>query len=505
MNKSLSFIKNSVSVGQPIIQIISYEEKRVESQLKTLAEQLNRPNTLHWDINNGLTKDNQVVPDTKEPVKALNYILKANLPGFFIFRDMGSHLKESAETERKLREVYKKFKNSKSTLFMVSPDEYFPDSLKKEIDIVHFELPEYDELKSLFDRFLNSMQKAGRIVELSEDEKKNFVVGVQGLTMDEAYKAFMKAFQGKKRIDISLLEHIHQEKKQLIMKESVLEFYDQKFTIKDMGGLDNLKDWLEKRRRAFTKEAKAYGLERPRGFLAMGVSGCGKSLAAKITASLWDLPLFRLDMNLVYAGIAGSPELVFSRALKTMDSVAPAILWIDEIESGISDKQGDSASSRILGYFLTWMQEHESEIFISATANRIDLLPAELLRRGRFDQIFFIDLPISNGKKSFLFTCLIEETNCLNLISLNWRKLPKVGPVVKSNRLLFLQCTKPLTGTKNSAKMIYWLFLVPLCLCLPPWKNKLRKFVVGPTTVQSEPLQIKSTSLFYTVVGNSYI
>lgn len=426
MSKSIEYIKNSVSVGQPLIQIISYEEKRVESQLKALAEQLNRPNVIYWDINNGLTKENQVVPDTKEPVKALNYIIKANIPGFFIFRDLSSFLKESAEAERKLRDAYKKFKNSKTTLFMVSPDAYFPDSLKKEIDIVHFELPEYDELKSLFDRFLNSMQKSGRIVDLSEDEKKNFVVGVQGLTMDESYKAFMKAFQGQKRIDISLLEYIHQEKKQLIMKESVLEFYDQKFTIGDMGGLDNLKDWLEKRRRAFTKEAKAYGLERPRGFLAMGISGCGKSLSAKITASLWDLPLFRLDMNLVYAGIAGSPELVFSRALKTMDSVAPAILWIDEIESGISDKQGDSASSRILGYFLTWMQEHESEIFIAATANRIDLLPAELLRRGRFDQIFFIDLPTRIEREEIFSIHLTNKGN--DLANFN---IPQLAQITK--------------------------------------------------------------------------
>ena len=393
MNKSMAIIKSSVSVGQPIIKIITYEEKRAESQLKALAEQLNRPNILHWDINNGIVKDQQIVPDTNDPVKALNYILKSNLPGFFIFRDMDNYIRESPRIIRKFREIYRKFKNSKSTVFLVSPDEFFPDELKKEMDIVHFVLPEYDELKNLFDRFLHSMQKSGKAIDMTEDERKDFVIGVQGLTLDEAYKAFMKAFQGKRTIDASLLEYIHQEKKQLIMKESVLEFYDQRFTLGDMGGLDNLKDWLEKRRKAFSKEAKAYGLERPRGFLAMGVSGCGKSLAAKITASLWNLPLFRLDMNLVYSGMAGSPELVFSRALKTMDSVAPAILWIDEIESGISDKQGEGAASRILGYFLTWMQEHTSEIFIAATANRIDLLPAELLRRGRFDQIFFIDLP----------------------------------------------------------------------------------------------------------------
>ena len=141
----------------------------------------------------------------------------------------------------------------------------------------------------------------------------------------------------------------------------------------------------------------------------MGVSGCGKSLTAKVISSQWNLPLFRLDMNLVYSGMSGSPELVFSRALKTMDSVAPAVLWLDEIESGISDKQGDSASSRILGYFLTWMQEHSSEVFVAATANRIDLLPAELLRRGRFDQIFFLDLPTRREREE-IFTIHLKRT-----------------------------------------------------------------------------------------------
>lgn len=410
--KSLNQIKNSINVGQPIIQIISYEEKRIEGHLKSMFEQMNRNQAfLYWDINNGLVKDDQAVQGTKDPIQALNAIMKINAAGFCVFRDLNSMLKNNDAIVRKLREAYRRFKNSKFSIFLLSPDEYFNDALKKEIDIVYFELPDYNELADLFNRFIQSMQKSGRVVELTEDQKKNFIIGVQGLTLDEAYKAFMKAFHGKSRITGDLIQTIHEEKKQLILKEGVLEYYAQKFTLEDLGGLDNLKDWLAKRQRAFSKEAQDYGLKRPRGFLAMGVSGCGKSLAAKITASLWNLPLFRLDMNLVYAGMAGSPELVFSRALKTMDSVAPAVLWLDEIESGISDKQSDSASSRILGYFLTWMQEHDSEIFIAATANRIDLLPAELMRRGRFDQIFFIDLPTRIEREEIFSIHLTRNAN----------------------------------------------------------------------------------------------
>lgn len=469
MNKSMAYIKNSVSVGQPIIKIVTYEEKRVESQLKLLAEQLNRPNILYWDINNGLVKDQQTIQDTREPLKALDYVLKANLPGFIIFRDMDSYIKNSPQIIRRFREAYRAFKNSKTTLFLISPDVYFPDEMKKEMDITHYELPEYEELENLFERFLQSMKKTGRVIELSSIDKKNFVIGVQGLTLDEAYKAFLKAFQNQKKIDGSLLKFIHQEKKQLIMKESVLEFYDRHFGIGDMGGLEGLKDWLQKRRKAFTKEAKDFGLERPRGFLAMGVSGCGKSLAAKITASLWRLPLFRLDMNLVYSGMAGSPELVFSRALKTMDSVAPAILWIDEIESGISDKQGEGAASRILGYFLTWMQEHTSEIFIAATANRIDLLPAELLRRGRFDQIFFIDLPTRIEREEIFTIHLKAKGNDLSgfnipqlaqitkgwsgseieqvIISAMYEAFNKSHPLTEDDLLVIFGSTVPLSTT----------------------------------------------------------
>jgi SpoVK/Ycf46/Vps4 family AAA+-type ATPase len=248
-------------------------------------------------------------------------------------------------------------------------------------------------------------------VRLAEEEFSQFVIGLQGLTMDEATKVLMKTLLGQPAIGVELLPRIHAEKKQLILKEGVLEYVTSTLDLKDIGGLDKLKDWLAKRKKAFSKEARQFGIDRPRGVLTMGVTGCGKSLASKVIASLWGLPLFRLDMNLVYSGIAGAPEDVFSRALKTMDSVAPAVLWIDEIESGISDKTADGSSSRILGYFLTWMQEHTSEIFIAATANRIDLLPAELLRRGRFDQIFFLDLPSRKEREEIFRIHLTRRGN----------------------------------------------------------------------------------------------
>jgi len=425
MSNALTQVKESVQAGQALIQVISFEEKRVEGQLKKLAMQLLKTQNVHfWDINNGLLKNDQPIPDTRDPIQALNAILKSPDAGFYIFRDLQPLLRQSPGVVRKLRECYGQLKNSKKVIFLLSPDDFFPDMLKKEMDIIRFSLPDAEELESLFNKFLESIERAGIRIALSPEEKRNFVIGVQGLTLDEAYMAFMKAFQGKSQITIDLLPRIHLEKKQLILKEGVLEYFTHTFTMSDMGGLDKLKDWLIKRKRAFSKEAREFGLDKPRGILSMGVTGCGKSLASKITATLWDLPLFRLDMNLVYSGIAGLPEDVFSRALKTMDSVAPAILWIDEIESGISDKQTDSSSSRILGYFLTWMQEHTSEIFIAATANRIDLLPAELLRRGRFDQIFFIDLPTRKEREEIFKIHLKKREN--NIADFNIAQLAQI-------------------------------------------------------------------------------
>jgi len=185
--------------------------------------------------------------------------------------------------------------------------------------------------------------------------------------------------------------------------------------LEDVGGLENLKEWLVKRRKLFTPEAAKAGLNPPRGLLMMGISGCGKSLSVKAISSLWGLPLFRLDMNKVYSGSYGSPEGTFHRAIKSIESVAPAILWIDEIEGGISSNtaKDGSTGSHIFSAFLTWMQEKASGVFVAATANRIDLLPAEIIRKGRFDQVFFIDLPNDNEREAIFRVHLKRRGNNL--------------------------------------------------------------------------------------------
>ncbi|MFQ6082515.1 MAG: AAA family ATPase [Candidatus Aminicenantia bacterium] len=413
-------LKDNIIAHCPITYLLSWEENRVEQTIKNILTELYPEiNFCTWTVSEGLKKEGNSIPETSTPIQALNYIIQSKEAAGFLMKDLHPFVKNDPQVVRRLRDVYYSLKDSNKFLFLLSPFLYLPQELKKEVEVVNFGLPGLNELEKLLDEILSSSVQKKIRINLTEEEKKDLVIAVQGLTFDEARRAYFKAFHGREMIDSSLLETLHLEKKQLILKEGVLEFVPQKWGMNDIGGLDILKDWLKKREKAFTPEAQKFGLTPPKGLLIMGVSGCGKSISIKAISTLWNLPLFRLDMNLVYSGIAGLPEEAFTRALNTIDSVAPAILWIDEIESGINYKQSEGAASRIFGYFLTWMQEHDSQVFIGATANRIDLLPAELLRRGRFDQIFFIDLPTEKEREEIFKIHLLKRNNDLTKFDLN--------------------------------------------------------------------------------------
>jgi len=413
-------LQENIIAHCPIIYLLSWEENRVEKVLREILSKLFPKISFYtWTISEGLKKDNNIIPETTDPLQALSYIIASQEDSAFLMKDLHPFIRTDPKVVRKLRDLYYNLKDKNKFLFLLSPFLYLPQELKKEIEVINFGLPDLNELEVLLDKILTEIVQKGVYINLTEKDKKDLVIAVQGLTYDEAQRAYLKAFHNKDVIDRSLLEILHEEKKQLILKEGVLEFVPQKIGINDIGGLDILKDWLKKREKAFTPEAQKFGLTPPRGLLVMGVSGCGKSISIKAISSLWNLPLFRLDMNLVYSGIAGIPEEAFIRALNTIDSVAPAILWIDEIESGINYKQTEGSASRIFGYFLTWMQEHDSQVFVGATANRIDLLPAELLRRGRFDQIFFIDLPTEEEREEIFRIHLAKRNNDVSKFDLN--------------------------------------------------------------------------------------
>ncbi len=415
-------LANLIRARFPLIYITTFEEDRVTKYIKSVVTDKNQVKyereVFKWTQTNGLFNDNtqKSVTDTTCPCKALEYIRKYDKDAVFILYDF--HVNFGCKNRqpdynviRKIRDIVPDLKlgTVRKTVFFVSTELLIPEALQKEITIFDFPLPTLEEIKSKFNSMIS--QNSSVTVELSEEEKDKLCKAALGLTLQEAESAFALAMVNDGKINVNDLPIILEEKVQIIKKTGILEFIKSDYTIDDIGGLDNLKKWLLKRNNSWSEQAKRYCIPAPKGVLVTGVPGCGKSLTAKAMSTIWQLPLLKLDFGKVFSGLVGSSEENMRRALATAEAVAPSILWIDEIEKGLSGlgSNGDSGvSSRIFGQFLTWMQEKESPVFVIATANNISNLPPELLRKGRFDEIFFVDLPTSEERKE-IFKLHLEK------------------------------------------------------------------------------------------------
>lgn len=309
---------------------------------------------------------------------------------------------------RKLRDLAHRLKKSFQTIFILSPAINIPPELEKEITIFDFPLPGHDELKELIDNIEYNLKNREDVeFSLSDGEKEKLIDTVTGLTYEETERVLAKSIVMDKKLSAEDINVVLEEKKQIIRKAGLLDYYQTDEKIADIGGLDLLKDWLTKRRSAYTKEAADFGLPWPKGILLLEIPGCGKSLTAKSVSSLWGMPLLRLDMGRLFGSFIGESEENMRQALRLAESIAPTVLWIDEVEKGLSGVKSSGSSdagttARVFGSFVTWMQEKTSAVFVVATANDISLLPPELLRKGRFDEIFFVDLPnLEERKKIF--------------------------------------------------------------------------------------------------------
>ena len=406
-------LANLIRARFPIIYITTFEEDRVTKYIKSVVTdeaQVKFPREVYtWTQTNGLFNDNtqKAVNDTSCPCKALEYIRKYDKDAVFILYDFHVNFGPKGRQPdyniiRKVRDIVPDLKlgTVRKTIFLVSTEMVIPESLQKEITIFDFALPTLNEIKAKFESMIN--QNTSVVNELSDEDKDKICKAALGLTLQEAESAFALAMVNDGKINIKDLQVVLEEKVQVIKKTGILEFIRSDYTMKDIGGLDNLKNWLLKRNNSWSEKAKKYCIPAPKGVLVTGVPGCGKSLTAKAMSTIWGLPLLKLDFGKVFSGLVGSSEENMRRALATAEAVAPSILWIDEIEKGLSGlgSNGDSGvSSRIFGQFLTWMQEKESPVFVIATANNISGLPPELLRKGRFDEIFFVDLPTEDERK----------------------------------------------------------------------------------------------------------
>ncbi|MFH1017493.1 MAG: AAA family ATPase [Pseudomonadota bacterium] len=378
-----------------LVYISTFEDARCEQVLRELAKAISQTpmKVYSWTVTAGLDSGTEKVPGTEDSIKALDFVIGCKDPALFVFKDLNQQFAGNPMLIRKLRDTHQSLRNAFKTVFIVAPSIQIPDEISKEISILDFELPTIADLEKLLEATIKSFKNLK--VELTQDGRDDFIKCAMGLTWDEAKSAFVRACMSGPVLNRTALSHVIDEKCKIVRKEGILEYVPVDFGMQELGGLDVLKEWLEARSRFFSKEAREFGLSAPRGVLLTGISGCGKSSCVKVISQYWRLPLMRLDMAKVYGGTLGNPEETMRRVLKTVEAVAPVVLWIEEIEKGVAGYvQGDAGvTARIFSSFLTWMQERTSIVFIAATANEIDKLPPELLRKGRFDEIFFLDLP----------------------------------------------------------------------------------------------------------------
>lgn len=394
-------VRKLIGARFPLVAVSTFEDQRCETTLKEMAKTIFQApmKTYVWTTTDGLIGESERLPDTQNPLQALEFVQKETNPSMFIFKDLHKHYGGNHQLIRKLRDIYQSSKNAFKTVFLISPSVDIPEELSKEVTLIEFHLPDALELEKLFDSTVKSFKNLK--AQLTPDDVNDYVKSALGLTWDEARTAFNKACIGKAVLTRDGVTEVIDEKCKIVRKDGILEFIPVQFGIQEIGGLNNLKGWLDARARFFSKEAVSFGLSAPKGILLTGISGCGKSSCVKAISQSWRLPLMRLDMTKVYGGTLGNPEETMRRALQSVEAVAPVILWLEEIEKGVAGfNQGDGGvTARIFSSFLTWMQEKKSLVFVAATANEIDKLPPELLRKGRFDEIFFVDLPTEKERE----------------------------------------------------------------------------------------------------------
>ena len=397
----LEQVDELVRARYPIIYVVTWEEERACQLIAQIAGK-QRKAIYQWSVTTGLQHVSGIDSQTStvmahsDPEKVLDEILQADTEALYILKDFHPYL-ESSQVIRRIRDLGHTLRRSKKNILLLSPHLKLPPELEKSITIVDLALPNYEEMMGLLTGRIEGASRNFKIT-LNEAERDTMVKAALGLTFAEAENAFAKAIVRNGALSLKDIEVIAAEKQQVIRKTEVLEYYDVGDNIPGVGGMDLLKEWLRKRVRGFTEEARRYGLPQPRGILLLGVQGCGKSLAAKTIAASWRLPLLRMDMSRIFQAYIGSSEQNMRKALTIAEGIAPVVLWIDEIEKAFAGASGSGnmdsgTSARVLGAFLTWLQEKTAPVFIVATANQIEGLPPELLRKGRLDEVFFVDLP----------------------------------------------------------------------------------------------------------------
>ncbi len=390
----------------PVLYVVSWEESRVEQHLEQIAAR--RGKQLYvWSVTAGLRKVATGIPTRSkglaDPIEAMDMLIEHKEPAIYLFKDFHAFLRPSITCNipniRKLREVARALSDSYKTMVICSPLLELAPELEKDVTVVDFALPTSKEVDSLLQRICKDVTESGSIrVDLDEKGREALVRAAGGLTLQEAENVFAKTIVSDGALTGDDVSTVFAEKQQIVRKSGLLEYYGSSAELSEVGGLDQLKEWLQRRSMAFTDKAKAFGLPAPKGVMLVGVQGCGKSLCAKAVSREWRMPLLRFDVGRMFSSLVGSSEQNIRRAIAVAESIAPAVMWVDEIDKAFAGSSGSAGTdggttARVMSTFLTWLNEKESPVFVLATANDISQLPPELLRKGRLDEIFFVDLP----------------------------------------------------------------------------------------------------------------
>ncbi|WP_295457815.1 AAA family ATPase [uncultured Thiodictyon sp.] len=411
---STDLLRAAIEGRHPLIYIHSAEEVRVLGLVHRLVAEVAPASAFTtWTCTLGLVSAPGAAPlpagDTRDPLAAIQAVTAISGPGFYLFQDLTPFL-DRPEVARALRDAHAVLMGRQdSALLMVSPVVQIPAALRQEVLLLELPLPDAHEIGErvcvLWSGYTSKV--------LPDDALEELTLALKGLTLDEVSHVMHRTLATGRLSRDGMLGEIAAAKKAAVSGAGFLDYVPDLVDLERIGGLTSLKDWIARRAALFNQRTVDSGLPVPKGLLLMGISGCGKSLCAKLIAHAWRVPLFRLDMNMIYADLHGNPQATFHKALRTIESVAPAVLWIDEIENGLGGSRGDGkgqgdAAAHILSAFLTWMQEKPPLVFVAATANRIEALPAEMIRKGRFDEVFFFDLP-NDEERAAIFAVHIRN------------------------------------------------------------------------------------------------
>ena len=394
-SRAAKLIREVFESGRPLTYIRSTEELRLGRVLREVSGRL-RGTPLPvwtWSLTEGMHRDGEpAVEGTLAPRGALDFIAQHGEPAIFHLKDFHEAMRDSADIRRRLRDLYESCLDRRKFVVITSPVRFIPEEVERSLLYLELRPPDVVELVDFLREESRRAAPAGA-EESSDAVLYQLARALQGLTLDEARYALRRALAANPRLGPESMPFLLEEKRLLIGRSGVIEFIADGTSIGEVGGLEVLKKWLTERHKLFQMRDTLSSEIVPKGLLMMGIPGCGKSLSVKAIASQFDLPLYRVDMIEIFSGRHGKPEGAFVEACKMMEDMAPAVLWFDEIEMGITSTESGGEQGRIFAFFLTWMQEKTRGLFVAATANRIDLLPAEMIRKGRFDEVFFVDLP----------------------------------------------------------------------------------------------------------------